>query len=162
MTPTGARTHNSRQTGRYRAQVAEVINRNQVISLAMARGFNAFLPAYDGGIDFILYHEEHNTLFRVQLKSRWTIDAKYTGRDIWIAFPMNDAWYLMDHDRMMLPVGEAMGFTASRSWLEGGKYTVPGPTRALLDACAKGRFDEASAMAGPTIVPPTDAGVGHP
>ena len=40
---------------RYKSQVREVINRNTVVSLALAQGFNAFLPVYDGGVDFILY-----------------------------------------------------------------------------------------------------------
>jgi hypothetical protein len=41
----------------FRGKVAEVINRNTVVSLALEQGFNAFLPVYDGGIDFILYRE---------------------------------------------------------------------------------------------------------
>lgn len=41
----------------YRRQVREVINPNTVVSLALEQGFNAFLPVYDGGIDFILYRD---------------------------------------------------------------------------------------------------------
>ena len=66
---------------RYRSQVREVINRNVVVSLALEQGFNAFLPVYDGGVDFILHREakagqpETTTDTRkVQLKGRWTID----------------------------------------------------------------------------------------
>lgn len=67
---------------RYRSQVREVINRNAVISLALDQGFNAFLPVYDGGVDFILYRESDGMLRKVQLKGRWIIDRKYIGRDI--------------------------------------------------------------------------------
>ena len=59
------------------SQVREVINRNIVISLALEQGFNAFLPVYDGGMDFILYRESDRELRKVQLKSRWTINQKY-------------------------------------------------------------------------------------
>jgi hypothetical protein len=52
------------------SQVREVINRNIVISLALEQGFNAFLPVYDGGVDFILYRESDRELRKVQLKSR--------------------------------------------------------------------------------------------
>ena len=51
-------------------QVREVINRNIVISLALEQGFNAFLPVYDGGMDFILYRDSDRELRKVQLKSR--------------------------------------------------------------------------------------------
>jgi hypothetical protein len=61
---------------RYRSQIAEVINRNTVVSVALAQDFNVFLPVYDGGIDFVLYRERDNTLRKVQLKGRWTIDRK--------------------------------------------------------------------------------------
>ena len=35
------------------------------------------------------------------LKGRWTIDKKYIGREIWMAFPINDDWYLMRRDDML-------------------------------------------------------------
>jgi hypothetical protein len=76
------------EMSRYSSQVREVVNRNTVVSLALAQDFNVFLPSYDGGVDFILYRESDNELRKVQLKSRWTIDQKYINRDIWVAFPI--------------------------------------------------------------------------
>src|ERR1700683_2567653 len=102
---------------RYRSQVKEVINRNVVVSLALEKGFNAFLPVYDGGVDFILYHETDNVVRKVQLKGRWTIDKKYIGRDIWIAFPIGGDWYLMPHETM-LQMAEADGVLGTASWTE--------------------------------------------
>jgi hypothetical protein len=61
---------------RYSSQVREVINRNTVVSLALEQGFDAFLPVYDGGVDFILHHEANHDTRKVQLKGRWTIDQK--------------------------------------------------------------------------------------
>src|ERR1039458_3467775 len=109
---------------RYRSQIREVVNRNTVVSLALEQGFNAFLPVYDGGVDFILYRERDGEIRKVQLKSRWTIDRKYIGRDIWVAFPIDADWYLMPHDKMFA-AGEADGVTRTPSWIDNGAYSRP-------------------------------------
>lgn len=62
---------------RFNSQVREVINRNTLVSLALQHGYNAFLPVYEGGVDFILYNEISGDTRKVQLKGRWTIDRKY-------------------------------------------------------------------------------------
>ncbi|WP_293678498.1 hypothetical protein [uncultured Phenylobacterium sp.] len=125
---------------RYRAQVREVVNRNTVVSLALSQGFNAFLPVYDGGIDFILQHEGDGRLRKVQLKSRWTIDRKYLGRDIWIAFPISSDWYLVPHDEMVA-LAEASGATQTASWVANGIYNMPRPSKIVIAASAKYRLD---------------------
>ena len=125
---------------RYRTQVREVINRNVVVSLALEQGFNAFLPVYDGGVDFILYRESDGAIRKVQLKGRWMIDKKYRGRDIWMAFPIGADWYLMPHD-VMLEHAEADGKTLkSASWTDGGAYSKPKPSVATIAECAPYRF----------------------
>ncbi len=112
-------------TGKPSGQVIEVINRQRLIALAMERGYNAFLPVYDDGIDLILCREHGRggsaDLVKVQLKSRWTIHRKYLGRDIWIAFPDGGDWYLAPHDQLVKLADEA-GFTTSASWTENGSY----------------------------------------
>ncbi|QCI79154.1 hypothetical protein E6W36_05040 [Hankyongella ginsenosidimutans] len=115
------------------------MNRNAVISLGLARGFNAFLPVYDDGIDFILHSEAEGLLRKVQLKSRWTIDHKYTGRDIWIAFPIQAEWYLMPHDTM-LELARRFGITDTGSWRDRGIYSKPRPSKELIAACAPWQF----------------------
>lgn len=125
---------------RYRTQVREVINRNTVVSLALDKGFNAFLPVYDGGVDFILYREGDGVLRKVQLKGRWMIDRKYVGRNIWMAFPIAGEWYLMPHD-LMVAQAEAEGVTRTASWIEGGAYSKPRPSAATVAACAPYRMD---------------------
>jgi hypothetical protein len=107
---------------RYRSQIREVINRNALVTLALDLGYNAFLPVYDGGIDFVLYREEDGDVRKVQLKGRWYIDRKYVGRDIWIAFHDDGRWYLAPHDEL-IRLGEDAGFTSTRSWIEGGAYS---------------------------------------
>jgi hypothetical protein len=123
---------------RYRSQVREVINRNTVASLALAQGFNVFLPVYDGGVDFILHRESDGLLRKVQLKSRWTIDRKYIGREIWIAFPIADDWYLVPHDKMVETAEP--GVIASVSWTKDGSYSRPKTSAALIARCEPFRF----------------------
>lgn len=129
---------------RYRTQVREVINRNALVTLALEHGFNAFLPVYDGGVDFILYREEDGLVRKVQLKGRWYIDRKYEGRDIWIAFHVGGDWYLAPHDAL-IAMGERFGFTSTSSWLEGGAYSCPRPSQAMTLELAPYRFGEVEA-----------------
>jgi len=76
---------------RYRSQIREAMNRNVVVTLALEQGFNAYLPVYDGGVDFILHKEggrnDRPETRKVQLKGRLMIAKHYRGRDIWMAFP---------------------------------------------------------------------------
>ena len=149
---------------RYRSQVREVINRNTVVSLALAQDFNAFLPVYDGGVDFILYRESDGLVRKVQLKGRWMIDRKYVGRDIWMAFPIGGDWYLMPHDRMV-ELAEKEGITQTASWIDGGAYSMPRPSKATVANCGPFRFtpiEEVAAAAAKDLadqasVPPSTA-----
>ncbi|ARU18368.1 hypothetical protein A9D14_18660 (plasmid) [Croceicoccus marinus] len=131
---------------RYRSQVREAINRNTVISLALEQDFNAFLPVYDGGVDFILYRESDGVIRKVQLKSRWTIDRNYVGRDIWIAFPHSDDWYLMPHDEMVAQA-EAEGITKTASWIDGGACSKPRPTLETIGSWWTWRMAEIAGVA---------------
>ena len=108
----------------YQSQITEVINRNALVSLALAKGYNAFLPVNDGGIDFILYNEQTGDTKFVQLKGRWNIDKKYIGRSVWIAFHHLGRWYLAPHDEMATHA-HSYGYTQSKSWIEGGAYSSP-------------------------------------
>ncbi len=126
---------------RYRTQVREVINRNALVSLALESGYIAYLPVYDGGVDFILYREEDGDLRKVQLKGRWYIDRKYVERDIWIAFHDRGCWYLAPHDELV-KLGEQFGFTQTRSWIDVGAYSCPTPSRAMVEALAPYRMFE--------------------
>jgi hypothetical protein len=109
------------------------------VSLALEQGYNAFLPVYDGGVDFVLYRESDDQLRKVQLKSRWTIDRKYIGRDIWVAFPIGDTWYLMPHDKMVA-AAEADGVTQTASWKDAGAYSRPRLSVAAIAHCEPYRF----------------------
>lgn len=132
--------------GRYRSQIREVINRNALVSLALAKGYNAFLPVYDGGIDFILYNEETGDTKLVQLKGRWNIDKKYFGRNVWIAFYAANRWYLAPHDTMV-EQATAYGYTETSSWKDKGAYSSPGLSKVQLADLAPFAFDPLEVVA---------------
>ena len=140
---------------RYRSQIREVINRNALVSLALAKGYNAFLPVFDGGVDFILYREADGHVLKVQLKGRWYIDKKYIDRDIWIAFHHDGRWYIAPHDEMV-KLGDQSGFTTTKSWLEGGAYSCPKLSKHMIESMELHAFDpldevsEAAAADGET------------
>lgn len=61
---------------------------------------------YDSdGADLIALSYDQKTIFKIQLKSRVSLDAKYVGRGIYVAFPkdstkpLND-WVIVEHDKM--------------------------------------------------------------
>ncbi|MEM6423393.1 MAG: hypothetical protein AAF698_12425 [Pseudomonadota bacterium] len=97
------------------AQRREVVNRNTLVNRLLGDGYNAFLPVFDAGIDLIAHRETDQKLFLVQLKSRWTIGAKYVGRNIHIAFPDREDWFMAPHDEMVR-IAEQIGYTQSASW----------------------------------------------
>lgn len=119
----------------HQTQVIEVINRNTVVNIALGFGYNAYLPVYDGGVDFVLYNEKINRLFKVQMKGRWMVAKKYLGRDISMVFPDRGTWYLVPHDKMV-EWAEERGFTSRDSWNRGGATNTPRLTKHLLDLCA--------------------------
>lgn len=133
-------------TDRYRSQKREVVNRNTIVTLALGQGFNVFLPVYDGGIDFIFYHEGNNDLRHVQLKSRWAVHRKYIGRGIWIAFPISGEWYLVPHDKMVNYL-EAKSSGTSVSWTKYGSYSSGKPSKATIEAFQEYRFGSVGAIA---------------
>lgn len=111
----------------------EVVNRNALVTVALNQGYNAYLPVYDNGIDLILHNEATGDTKLVQLKGRWTIDKKYIGRGIWIAFPDAGDWYVAPHDLM---VEHGAKHTATKSWAKGtySKAPLSKADRAIL-AC---------------------------
>jgi hypothetical protein len=121
------------------SQAMEYLHRPEFLTPFVRAGFNSYSPAWDTGIDFILHKEitlgeGSDIAIKVQLKSRWSIERKYLGRNIWIAFPERplDAylsnsetskhrlWYLMPHDLMVTQASKDHGSSAS---FIGGSYT---------------------------------------
>lgn len=135
-------------TARHAGQIREVVNRNTLASRLVLQGYNVYLPVYDAGIDFVLHREADERLLKVQLKGRWTIDQKYFGRDLWIAFAdaADGSWYLMPHDEMV-DLGTRMGFTGTDSWTQKGLYHRKSLSEAMRESCERYRLpNNASAV----------------
>jgi hypothetical protein len=119
----------------------EMTNRMNLIKVAFDEGYVAYLPVVDEGIDLILLREQPYDMKLVQLKSRWTIDKKYLGRSIWIAFPDGEeSWYLAPHDEVV-DLAKELGFAdGSRSWDEKGGYSRGTLNKVLRDRMGKYLF----------------------
>lgn len=109
-------------TGKLPSGAIEVVNRNALVTVALGQGYNVFFPVHDNGIDLLFFSEATGEFRLVQLKSRWTIDAKYVGRNIWIAFPDKGEWYVVPHDELVL-MGEK--HTKTKSWAKGSYSKSP-------------------------------------
>lgn len=82
---------NSRQKENYNFQ--------KVAGLLADYGFNCLRLSDDWqGADFIACHIDGETVLKVQLKGRLTIDKKYLGKSIYIAFLHRDECYIYPHD----------------------------------------------------------------
>lgn len=130
---------------RYRSQIREAMNRNVVVTLALEQGFNAYLPVYDGGVDFILHKEggrnDRPETRKVQLKGRPMIAKHYRGKDIWMAFPIGTDWYLVPHDELLAFADKHTKALTSRSWRrEDGAYSWPKPSKAMTAFVKEYRF----------------------
>ena len=97
-------------------------------------GFNCMWLNDDWqGADFIACHIDGNTFIKVQLKGRLTIDQKYSGKDIYIAFNQNGKWYIYPHDALrdeLLNLGLMAG---SKSWDENGGFSWPNIPKHILE-----------------------------
>ena len=101
-------------------------------------GFNCIKLADDWqGADFLAYHINGTTTLKVQLKSRLTIGQKYCGKDIWMAFPHGDHWYLVKHDCLIGTVRENTDWLNSSSWKDKGSYSSISINPGLLESLAE-------------------------
>ncbi|HEY2913967.1 MAG TPA: hypothetical protein VGK21_11455 [Candidatus Angelobacter sp.] len=98
------------------ARQKEIFNFQKLSATLADYGFNCIKLADDwGGADFIAYHVITTTTLKIQLKSRITIGKKYIGKDIWIAFPHNGFWYLIEHDRLIEKIEQSTDWLKSPS-----------------------------------------------
>jgi hypothetical protein len=122
----------------------EVFNFHKVASALADYGFNCLKLTDDWeGADFLAYRMvdsgRMNTL-KVQLKGRLTIDRKYTGKDIWITFPLKGSWYLIEHDVLVEKVRQTTNWLNTEAWATGGQYHSDSPNAALTDNLAESRL----------------------
>jgi hypothetical protein len=109
---------NSRQRERYNFQ--------KIAGLLAGYGFSSIKLDDDWqGADFLAQHIDGITFIKVQLKGRLTFDRKYIDKNIFIAFPYRDTWYMFDHDELLEVFLKtfANSMATSVSWAERGGYS---------------------------------------
>ena len=111
----------------------EIYNFQKSAGLLADYGFTCIKLADDWhGADFLAYHFDGKTTLRVQLKSRLTINRKYSGQDLWMNFPAGGSWYLVPHDELVDLVGQTTNWLNTTSWQKHGGYSSASPSPALL------------------------------
>ena len=135
--------------GDLKAKQKELFNFQKIAATLADYGFNCIKLADDWqGADFLAYHIDGTTTLKVQLKSRVTIDQKYLGRGLWMAFPHGGFWYLIEHDSLVEKIGKHTVWLRSDSWTnsqpnskrEFGGYSSANIKAGLLDSLAEDRL----------------------
>jgi hypothetical protein len=104
-------------------------------------GYNCMKLSDDWqGADFLAYKFDGKTTLKVQLKSRLSIHKKYIGKEIWIAFPYDKAWYLIEHDRLISKVRRCTKWLSTKSWEKGHAYTSTSINTSLLESLEENRL----------------------
>ena len=86
------------------------------------------------GADLIATHLDGKRFLKVQLKGRLTLDRRYRGKDIFIAFRVQEDWYMYPHDEMVDLLNSVTNYQNTQSW-EQGSYawpTIPNSAREIL------------------------------
>jgi hypothetical protein len=127
--------------GSLTARQKELFNFQKIAATLADYGFNCIKLADDWqGADFLAYHVNGTTTLKVQLKSRVTIGKKYSDKDLWIAFPYKDHWYLIAHDLLVEKVRKHTDWLNSPSWKEMNGYSSARINAGLLQSLAEDRL----------------------
>jgi hypothetical protein len=112
----------------------ENFNFQKVSAILAEYGFVSFRLSDDWlGADFIAHHNDGETFLKVQLKGRFTLEVKYLGKNVYIAFPHDGDWYMFPHDKICNDYGLESNYQNTRAWLEGERaHSKRQLTRQLL------------------------------
>ncbi|HRQ90110.1 MAG TPA: hypothetical protein PLA50_15025 [Bacteroidia bacterium] len=125
---------NSRQRENYNFQ--------KLAAILADYGFNCIKLSDDWqGADFLAYHIDGINTLRVQLKGRMSIDRKYIGKNLHMAFPSCGDWYLIDHDHLVQIVSKHTNWLNTSSWIDNGIYNSDAPSKILRDALKEFRIE---------------------
>ena len=119
------------------ARQKETYNFHKVAARLADYGYNSILLSDDWlGADFIAYHYD-GSFYRVQLKGRMTIDEKYIGKGLYIAFFDGDRLYVYPHDEMAKQIESAGNVSNSVSWSVAKSYSWPSSPKWLRNLLQK-------------------------
>ena len=116
----------------------ENFNFQKVSALLADHGFMTLRVSSDWeSADFIAQHVDGVRFLKVQLKSRFTIDRKYCGKDLHICFPDRAwgrtwdrnlrTWYLCPHDKLMDRALKSTKIGNRKGWLSSGTANAKKP-----------------------------------
>jgi hypothetical protein len=126
----------------------EIYNFQKVAGLLSDYGFNCLKLSDDWqGADFLAF-DGVNTL-KVQLKSRIAIYKKYKNNSLYIAFPMGNDWYLIEHDELLILVRKDTTWLKTISWQEREGYNSKNPNKKLIASIKKVGFKLGSRLGTP-------------
>ena len=109
------------------SRARENFNFHQIAARLAEYGYHSIRLTDDWqGADFIAVHVEDGTILKVQLKARLSIDKRYLGKDLYIAFRDGMEIFLYDHDMLVgYVVQQARINTESLSWKRRGIWNWP-------------------------------------
>lgn len=111
----------------------EIYNFQKVAGQLAEYGFNCIKLADDWqGADFLAYHKDGTSTLKIQLKSRVTIAKKYMDKSLYITFPVNKSWFLIEHDTLVSLVGKNTNWLKSESWTGSGGYSSENANEMLI------------------------------
>jgi hypothetical protein len=123
---------------RLNSRQKEIFNFQKISGLLADYWFNCITLADDWqGADFLAYHKDGLDTLKIQLKSRLTIDQKYKGKELYVAFPLNSHWYLLEHDTLVEKVGQNTNWLNTDSWVKKGCYHSAAPSALLMQSLAE-------------------------
>lgn len=135
-------------------QQVEIVGRNLLVSLFIADGIEIAEPVRDNGIDLIAYKatagERRLAVVPVQLKAftkeGFSVHAKYEKFHgivmayVWYSTePLQSKVYVMTYTQAFA-IAEAMGWTETKSWIEGGGYSTSYPSKQLKELLSNHRY----------------------
>ena len=100
-------------------------------------GFNCLRLSDDWqGADFIACHIDGVIFLKIQQKGRLTFNKKYTGKDIHIAFLIENDCYVYPHDEFLerlQKLDRCKSTFDTKSWIENGRYDWRQPPSWAID-----------------------------
>jgi len=101
-------------------------NFQKIAGLLADYGYNCLRLNDDWqGADFLAVHVDGETSLKVQVKGRFLLDTKYTGRNIRIAFLAGSNCYVYPHDEVLGQVLDRGKINETSSWRNNGLYSWP-------------------------------------
>ena len=83
--------------------------------------------------DFVAQHYRTGNIYKIQLKSRLTIAEKYKGKEIYMAFPYQGRWFIIQHDELLDIIDKTVNYLHSDHWLKKKEYSTDNPAQVLIE-----------------------------